>query len=146
MEKDIYNLDRFIKEHQRTYSTALNEISQGMKRSHWMWWIFPQISGLGMTSVSQKFSIRSLEEAEAFLMHPYLGGNLREISNVLLTLETDDPYAVFGSPDDLKLCSSMTLFAEAAPEEKIFQNVLDKFYGGKKDERTLNLLKEPEMS
>lgn len=101
MEQDIYNLDRFVKEHQRTYSTALNEVSQGMKRSHWMWWIFPQIAGLGMTSTSQTFSIRSLEEAKAFLAHPYLGGNLREISNVL-----------------------------------------DKFYGGKKDERTLNILQE----
>lgn len=142
--KDKYDLQRFIKEQQRTYSTAYVELSQGRKQSHWMWWIFPQIVGLGMTATSHKYSIKSMDEAKAFLSHPYLGKNIREISNVLLGLDTNDASRVMGYPDDLKLRSSMTLFAEAAPDEKFFQKVLDKFYGGKKDERTLTILKELE--
>ncbi len=141
---DEYNLDRFIKEQQQTYSTAYVELSQGRKQSHWMWWIFPQIVGLGMTVTSHKYSIKSLDEAKAFLGHPYLGKNIREISNVLLGLDTNDASRVMGYPDDLKLRSSMTLFAEAAPDEKVFQKVLDKFYDGKKDERTLTILRELE--
>ncbi len=139
-----YDLQRFIKEQQRTYSTAYVELSQGRKQSHWMWWIFPQIVGLGMTATSHKYSIKSMDEAKAFLSHPYLGKNIREISNVLLGLDANDANRVMGYPDDLKLRSSMTLFAEAAPDEKVFQKVLDKFYGGKKDERTLTILKELE--
>lgn len=144
MPQDIYDLDRFIKVQERTYDTALEEVSQGMKRSHWMWWIFPQVTGLGMTMTSQMYSIKSIEEARAFFAHPYLGRNLREISYRLLTLASNDAYEVFGSPDDLKLRSSMTLFAEAAPDEEVFGKVLDKFYGGKKDERTIAILKELE--
>ena len=144
MPQDIYNLDRFVKEQECTYDTALKEVSQGMKRSHWMWWIFPQIAGLGMTTTSHMYSIKSMEEAKAFLAHPYLGKNLREISDKLLTLASNDAYEVFGSPDDLKLRSSMTLFAEAAPDEEVFGKVLDKFYGGKKDERTIEILKDLE--
>ena len=135
-----FNLDRFIKEQQQTYSVAYAELSQGRKRTHWMWWIFPQIAGLGMTSTSHFYSIKSLDEAKAFLNHPYLGKNIRELSNVLLMLDIDDASVVMGYPDDLKLCSSMTLFAEAAPEEDLFQKVLNKFYDGKKDERTLDIL------
>ena len=142
--KDKYDLQRFIKEQQRTYSTAYVELSQGRKRSHWMWWIFPQVVGLGMTATSHKYSIKSMDEAKAFLGHPYLGKNIREISNVLLGLDANDASRVMGYPDDLKLRSSMTLFAEAAPDEKVFQKVLDKFYDGKKDERTLTILKELE--
>lgn len=140
MRENDFELDRFIKEQQHSYNTAYAEVSQGAKRSHWMWWIFPQIAGLGMTSTSQKYSIKSIEEARAFLTHPYLGKNLREISNLLLTLDTNDAYEVFGYPDNLKLCSSMTLFGEADSNEAIFQKVLDKFYGGRKDERTLDIL------
>lgn len=142
MPRDIYNLDRFVKEQKRTYGTALREVSEGMKRSHWMWWIFPQITGLGMTTTSHIYSIKSIDEARAFFDHPYLGRNLREISDALLTLATDDAYEVFGTPDDLKLRSSMTLFAEAVPDEEVFGKVLDKFYGGKKDERTIEILKD----
>ena len=138
---DIYNLARFVKAQERNYSNAFSELSQGRKRSHWMWYIFPQIVGLGMTVISYEFSIKSLDEAVAFLEHPYLGKNIREISNVLLGLESNDATAIMGFPDDLKLRSSMTLFAEAAPDEEVFQKVLDKFYDGKKDERTLEILK-----
>ena len=94
-----------------------------------------------MTSTSQYYAIKSLDEAIAFLAHPYLGKNIREIANVLLGLETDDATMVMGYPDDLKLRSCMTLFAEAAPDEEVFQKVLDKFFDGKKDERTLEILK-----
>ena len=126
--EDIYNLQRFIKEQQRDYTTAYVEVSQGKKRSHWMWYIFPQIVGLGMTATSHKYSIKSIDEAKAYIAHPYLGKNLINISKVLLSLDENDPYKIFGSPDYLKLCSSMTLFAEAAPEEEVFQKVLDNFF------------------
>ena len=138
---DKYNLDRFIKEHQRDYATAYSELSQGRKQSHWSWWIIPQIVGLGMTSTSQYYAIKSLDEAIAFLAHPYLGKNIREISKVLLGLESNDATAIMGYPDDLKLRSCMTLFAEADPNEEVFQKVLDKFFNGEKDERTLEILK-----
>ena len=138
---DKYNLDRFIKEQQRDYTTAYAELSQGRKRSHWSWWIIPQIVGLGMTATSHKYAIKSLDEAIAFLAHPYLGKNIREISKVLLGLESNDATAIMGYPDDLKLRSCMTLFAEADPNEEVFQKVLDKFFNGEKDERTLEILK-----
>ena len=140
--RDKYDLQRFVKEQQHSYSNAYSEVSLGRKRSHWMWYIFPQIAGLGMTAISQKFSIKSIEEAKEYYNHPYLGRNLLEISNVLLTLTTNNAYEVFGSPDYLKLRSCMTLFAEAVPEEKVFQKVLDKFYGGEKDELTIKILRE----
>lgn len=138
---DKYNLDRFIKEQQRDYATAYAELSQGRKRSHWSWWIIPQIVGLGMTTTSYTYAIKSLDEAVAFLDHPYLGKNIREISKVLLGLESNDATAIMGYPDDLKLRSCMTLFAEADPNEDIFQKVLDKFFNGEKDERTLEILR-----
>ena len=138
---DKYNLDRFIKEQQRDYTTAYAELAQGRKRSHWSWWIIPQIVGLGMTATSHKYAIKSLDEAVAYLAHPYLGKNIREISKVLLGLESNDATAIMGYPDDLKLRSCMTLFAEADPNEEVFQKVLDKFFNGEKDERTLEILK-----
>ena len=137
---DKYNLERFVSRQKETYDTAYKELSQGMKQSHWMWWIFPQIIGLGMTSISKEFSIKSIEEARAFLDHPYLGKNLKEICKVLLDTKSNDANYVMGYPDDLKLCSSMTLFIEADPEEKVFQQVLDKFFNGRKDSRTLDIL------
>lgn len=138
---DKYNLDRFIKEQQRDYTTAYAELSQGRKKSHWSWWIIPQIVGLGMTATSHKYAIKSLDEAVAYLAHPYLGKNIREISKVLLGLESNDATVIMGYPDDLKLRSCMTLFAEADPNEEVFQKVLDKFFNGEKDKRTLEILK-----
>jgi len=138
---DKYNLERFVNRQKESYDIAYKELSQGMKQSHWMWWIFPQIIGLGMTSISKEYSIKSIEEARAFLEHPYLGQNIREICKVLLNIESNDANYVMGYPDDLKLCSSMTLFIEADPEEKVFQKVLDKFFNGRKDSRTLEILK-----
>ena len=141
---DKYNLERFVDRQKDSYDTAYKELSQGMKQSHWMWWIFPQIIGLGMTSISKEYSIKSIEEARAFLDHPYLGKNLKEICKVLLDTKSNDASYVMGYPDDLKLCSSMTLFIEADPEEKLFQQVLDKFFNGRKDSRTLDILKSQE--
>ena len=138
---DKYNLERFVDRQKDSYDTAYKELSQGMKQSHWMWWIFPQIIGLGITSISKEYSIKSIEEARAFLDHPYLGKNLKEICKVLLDTKSNDASYVMGYPDDLKLCSSMTLFIEADPEEKVFQQVLDKFFNGRKDSRTLDILK-----
>ena len=141
---DKYNLERFVSRQKDSYDIAYKELSQGMKQSHWMWWIFPQIIGLGMTSISKEYSIKSIEEAKAFLDHPYLGKNLKEICKVLLDTKSNDASYVMGYPDDLKLCSSMTLFIEADPEEKLFQQVLDKFFNGRKDSRTLDILKSQE--
>ncbi len=112
----------------------------GRKKSHWSWFIIPQIAGLGRTYMSQKYAINSIEEARAFLEHPYLGTNIRKIAEVLLTLETSDATAVMGYPDDMKLRSSMTLFLEAAPEADVFQKVLDKYFDGIKDQKTLDIL------
>ncbi len=140
MADSTYDLRRFISAQKQDYLTALEEIRRGRKRSHWMWYIFPQLRGLGMSSTSYFYGIESLEEARAFLDDPYLGGNLREISQALLSLDTGDARSVMGSPDDLKLRSSMTLFSLAAPEEPVFKKVLEKFYRGVQDPATLRIL------
>lgn len=134
------NLDRFFKAQASSYDTALREIHAGHKYSHWIWYIFPQIQGLGFSSTSQYYAIENLEEAKAYLQEPTLRARLLEISEALLGLSSNDPAEVMGYPDDLKLRSSMTLFAEAEPECEVFQKVLDKFFGGRKDPRTLQIL------
>lgn len=139
MEKR-YDLSRFISAQQRDYATALREIQGGRKRSHWMWYIFPQLKGLGMSYTAQLYGIDGLGEARAFLADPYLGANLREICGALLGLGTNDASYVFGYPDDLKLRSSMTLFKLAADDGAVFDAVLKKFYGGREDQRTRELL------
>ncbi len=136
----MHDLERFVRAQIGSYETALWEIRRGRKCSHWMWYIFPQIAGLGMSSTAQYYAIQDLQEAEEYLAHPILGPRLREISAALLKLESSDAYAIFGWPDDLKLRSSMTLFSCAAEDEPLFQQVLDKFYAGAPDERTLALL------
>ena len=112
-----YDLDRFVKAQAYDYDAALREIRSGRKRSHWMWYIFPQLQGLGFSSTAQYYGIRDLEEAKAYIAHPVLGPRLKEISEALLGLDTRDPSAVMGYPDDLKLRSCMTLFELAAPEQ-----------------------------
>ncbi len=139
--EDKFNLERFETRHKETYDTAYHELNKGKKQSHWMWWIFPQICGLGISQTSKDYSINSRKEAKAFLDHPYLGNNLREICKVLLEMKSSDPYYVFGYPDEMKLCSSMTLFSEIAPEEDIFENVLKKFFKGQKDVRSIEIIK-----
>ena len=132
-------LDRFLIAQEYSYDTALREIRAGRKRSHWMWYIFPQIAGLGMSYTAQLYSIADIDEARRYIEHPVLGERLIEISRALLTLESSDAGAVMGYPDDLKLRSSMTLFL-AASGDTVFQKVLDKFYSGKPDSKTLSIL------
>ena len=134
-----YDLSRFHKAQQGSYETALAEIRSGRKRSHWIWYIFPQIQGLGFSSTAQYYAIENLEEAKAYLADPVLRERLLEILNALLALDSCDPSEVMGYPDDLKLRSSMTLFSLAEPECTVFRDVLDKFYGGREDERTIDL-------
>lgn len=133
-------LSRFLDAQQADYQTALSEIKNGRKRSHWMWYIFPQIQGLGFSETSKFYAIKDGVEADEFLSHPVLGSRLVEICNELLKLQSNDAYRIFGSPDDMKLKSSMTLFAALPNTNPVFQEVLDKFYGGAKDEKTLRLL------
>lgn len=133
-------LDRFLDAQRGDYAAALAEVRRGRKTSHWMWYIFPQIAGLGQSSTARYYSIRDLEEAREYYAHPVLGQRLREISGALLGLRGSDPVAVFGGIDSMKLKSSMTLFAVAAPDDPIFQQVLDKYYGGEQDALTLRIL------
>lgn len=134
-----YTLNRFLTAQERSYDAALAEIKAGRKRTHWMWYIFPQIAGLGMSSTAQYYSIQDSLEAEEYIEHPVLGARLLEISRALLTLESSDATAVMGYPDDLKLRSCMTLFAQVS-DDPVFEAVLDKFFGGRPDSRTLALL------
>ena len=133
-------LSRFVDAQAHSYDTALREIRAGRKRSHWWWYIFPQLRGLGYSSTAQLYGIRDLEEARAYMAHPLLGPRLIEISEALLGLPTNDPGAVLGWPDDLKLCSCMTLFELAAPDQPVFGRVLEKYYAGQRDHRTLAML------
>lgn len=123
-----------------TYQTALAEMQQGEKISHWIWYVFPQIQGLGLSGTTAYFSIKDLSEAKDYYAHPILGARLIEITETLLYIGTDDLMAVFGYTDAFKLRSCMTLFKHAAPEQDLFQKVLDKFCRGNEDERTLKIL------
>lgn len=139
---DTYNLKRFVDAQLRDYETALSEIKSGRKRSHWMWYIFPQIQGLGFSATSRYYSIKNKEEAEAFLQHPVLGKRLIMICDALLSLPTNNAHSIFGSPDDVKLKSCATLFASLPNTNPVFEAVLQKFFDGKKDESTLRILKQ----
>ena len=135
----MHDLNRFISAQERSYDAALREIKSGHKKTHWMWYIFPQIAGLGFSSTAQFYAISSMQEAKDYYAHPVLGKRLVEISEALLALDTSDAAAVMGYPDDLKLRSSMTLFL-AASGDAVFQRVLDKFYSGRPDSKTLRIL------
>ncbi|MCD8222969.1 MAG: DUF1810 domain-containing protein [Clostridiales bacterium] len=138
--EEKYNLERFVKAQKNSYGTAFSEIRNGRKKSHWMWYIFPQIIGLGRSETAVYYSIVDKGEARAYIKNDLLKNHLLEISNALLEIESSDPARVMGFPDDLKLQSCMTLFAEVAPEEDVFQKVLDKYFDGEKDRRTLQIL------
>lgn len=140
------NLERFVKVQQSYYQTALQEIKKGRKESHWMWFIFPQIKGLGYSKTAKFYGIRDIREAKLYLEHPQLRKNLLEISGELLKLESNDAEQVMGWPDNLKLRSSMTLFAEAEPDCEVFQRVLDKFFHGEKDQKTMEILEKQKHS
>jgi uncharacterized protein (DUF1810 family) len=134
------DLDRFITAQQKTYPQALAEIRQGRKMSHWMWFIFPQLKGLGQSPNALYYSVTDLAEATAYLRHPVLGARLAEISHALLLLPGKNATTVMGSPDDIKLRSSMTLFSQVAEADPVFSQVLEKYFQGKEDVRTIALL------
>lgn len=143
IKTNTYDLSRFVKAQEQDYATALAEIKSGRKRSHWMWYIFPQIAGLGFSSTAQYYAIKNLGEAVAYLQNELLGSRLTEICDALLALSSNNASEIFGYPDDMKLRSSMTLFeAASCSTENIFAQVLDKFFAGERDERTLEIIGE----
>ncbi|MBQ9009475.1 MAG: DUF1810 domain-containing protein [Clostridia bacterium] len=135
------DLKRFLDAQERDYETALKEIQAGHKQSHWIWYIFPQLEGLGYSSMAVYYGIENLEEAKEYLAHPVLRARLLEISEALLHLGKKNPTEVMGYPDDMKLRSCMTLFMLAAPDEPVFRAVLDRYFEGKPDEKTIELVK-----
>ena len=134
------SLTRFTEAQAQNYADALAEIKNGKKRTHWMWYVFPQIQGLGNSEFARFYAIKDLEEAEAYFKHPVLGSRLIEISSSLLKLKGNDAYAIFGSPDDMKLHSSMTLFSLVPNADPVFEAVLQKFYNSEKNSKTLMIL------
>jgi uncharacterized protein (DUF1810 family) len=138
---DSYRLERFVKAQDGVHTQALNELRAGRKASHWMWFVFPQLAGLGSSSMSQRYAIGSLAEARAYLDHPVLGPRLVDCARAVLSHPDWTAHEIMGSPDDAKLRSSMTLFAlAAAGSEPVFQQVLDAFFAGERDPRTVESL------
>lgn len=139
-QDDPYDLNRFVLAQEDDYEQALYEVRSGRKRSHWMWYIFPQLDGLGFSATSRRYSIKSLPEAEAYLSHPILGPRLRECAEAALGVAGRSAYEIFGSPDDMKLRSCATLFACVSPAGSVFERLLDKYFRGESDPSTLRLL------
>ena len=138
---DPFDLARFVAaQDDGSYRAAVAELRQGRKRSHWMWFVFPQIAGLGYSSMAQRYAIGSLAEARSYLDHPVLGQRLREVAQIVAGLDETSPERVFGSIDAMKLHSSVTLFHRASPAEQLFQDVLDRFFDGAADAQTDRLL------
>lgn len=141
---DLHSLDRFLNAQEHTYETALKEIQNGRKRTHWMWYIFPQLRGLGESRMSYTYGINGIEEARVYLDHPILSERLTEISEAMLKHKGKPAYRILGDVDDMKLHSCMTLFALISEEGSVFHQALDCFYDGEPDEGTIKLLKEYE--
>lgn len=139
--KQKYDLERFKKKHEEDFEDALAEIQTGYKMSHWMWYILPQIKGLGCSGLANYYAIEDIDEAKAYLKDPILSDHMEKMCAALLQTVSDDPELVMGYPDDLKLRSCMTLFQQADPDNGIYQKVLDKFFDGEPDKNTLELLK-----
>jgi uncharacterized protein (DUF1810 family) len=142
---DPYDLGRFVRAQDdgESYATALRELRAGSKRSHWIWYVFPQIEGLGSSAMSRRYAIRSLQEARAYIAHPVLGPRLLEATGAALSSGEHDPRALFGSPDDMKVRSSLTLFAVADPGADVLRTALRVFHGGRMDPATLDRLGLP---
>jgi len=134
------SLERYIKAQAPVYAQALAELQHGYKQSHWMWYVFPQIAGLGHSAMSHSYAIESLDEAREYLAHPVLGARLGECCRTLMELDGRTAHEIFRSPDDLKFRSCLTLFSQAAPDETLFRDLLQKYFGGKPDAATLELL------
>jgi len=141
---DKYNLNRFIEAQVDSYESAMAELSRGRKSGHWIWYIFPQIDGLGSSDITKLYSIKSIEEAQAYLEHPVLGERLIESCEILLSLEDLSISEIMGFPDDLKLKSSMTLFAQVSPQSSIISEVLSKYYEDDLDQTSLEIIKRME--
>ena len=134
------SLERYVKAQAPVYAQALAELKRGSKQSHWMWYVFPQVAGLGHSAMSHTYAIQSLEEARDYLAHPVLGARLRECCRTVMALDGKTAHEIFRSPDDLKFRSCLTLFARAAPDEPLFDDLLVKYFGGQEDPATLELL------
>ncbi|HEY8218952.1 MAG TPA: DUF1810 domain-containing protein [Methylobacter sp.] len=139
---DAFDLSRFTSAQENVYDSALAELKNGRKRTHWMWYIFPQIDGLGYSATSKHYAIKSLEEARQYLNHPVLGQRLLECAEAVYAIEEQSISEIFGYPDNLKLKSSMTLFAYVAAPGSVFAHVLDKYFNGERDALTLQLLEQ----
>jgi uncharacterized protein (DUF1810 family) len=140
---DPHNLDRFVRAQRNDFDQALSEITSGKKRTHWMWYIFPQLDGLAFSSTAKRYAIKSIGEAKAYLDHPTLGPRLLECAEAAMRVDGRSATEIFGSPDDLKLRSCATLFACVSPRGSVFERLLEKYYGGERDRKTLRLLEEP---
>jgi uncharacterized protein (DUF1810 family) len=138
---DPFDLQRFVDAQDRVYPTVVEELRAGRKRSHWIWFIFPQLSGLGSSPMAARYALSSLEEARAYLVHDTLGPRLRECAGLVNGIQGRSIREIFGSPDDLKVRSSMTLFAHATDDNREFVELLDKYYGGDEDPLTLKRLR-----
>jgi uncharacterized protein (DUF1810 family) len=143
MDADPFHLQRFVDAQSATMEDVLDELRNGRKRSHWMWFVFPQLAGLGSSTTAKYFGITSLAEARAYLEHPILGERLRTCCRLLLGIHDRDASEIFGSPDDLKLRSCLTLFHLAQPAEALFSECLRRYYAGQADQRTLALAQQP---
>jgi uncharacterized protein (DUF1810 family) len=135
-----YEWDRFLQAQDPVYPQVLDELRQGLKRSHWMWFVFPQLRGLGASAMAQRFGISSLDEARAYLRHPVLGPRLREATRLVNAVEGRSIQDIFGYPDDLKFRSCVSLFASATPDNAVFTEALDKYFGGQADPQTVQRL------
>lgn len=138
--QDSFALERFVAAQAGVIDRVLDELRAGRKQSHWMWFVFPQLAGLGFSPMAQRYAIASLDEARAYLAHHLLGARLRECTELVLAIHGKTAHEIFGSPDDLKFRSCLTLFAEAAPDEIVFNVALARYFAGAKDPRTLTLL------
>lgn len=140
-EPDTHNLSRFVEAQADCYQAALAEIRNGEKQTHWMWFIFPQYAGLGISATSQRYAIKSQAEAHSYLAHPIIGPRLLECASALLAVQSRTATQIFGEPDDAKLKSSCTLFAYVSPHDSVFHQLLAKYFTGTRDERTLELIR-----
>lgn len=138
---DLYELERFIQAETKDFAIALTEINNGEKKSHWMWYIFPQLTGLGSSVMSQHYAIQSTAEAKAYLNHPVLGPRLIQCMKALLEIDGRSAHEIFGFPDDMKLRSCASLFAGITPKGSVFECLLEKYFHGERDRKTLDLLK-----
>ena len=142
---DPHDLQRFVAAQDAVYHGVCDELRAGAKRSHWMWFIFPQIAGLGHSAMAQKYAISSRDEAGAYLRHPILGPRLKECTELVLAVQDRSIRAILGSPDDVKFCSSMTLFAEVAEDNAVFRDAIARYYAGRVDQKTLDILRRGDV-